>query len=84
MPRPESLLNSRVRQALFVYGYTVLGIFLLVAPWTPVWDQAARGLLPEPMQPWALSGWLRGGVSALGVLDLGVALQLGIDLSGRG
>ena len=44
---------------------------------------AAGGLLPETVQPWALSGWARGGVSALGALDLGVALQLGLDLAGK-
>jgi len=58
----------------------VLGVFLLLAPWTPVWDQAIRALLPGEIVPWARSGWVRGIVSGLGALDLLVASQVGIEL----
>jgi hypothetical protein len=76
-------LESRIRRALFLYIYSVLGVFLLVAPWTPVWEQAARGLLAQPLQGWMLSGWIRGVVSGLGVLDLAVAAQYGAEFFGH-
>ena len=74
-------MESRLRSALSLYAFTVLGIFLLFAPWTPVWGQAAA-LLPEALGAWAQSGWLRGVVSALGALDLLVAAQVARELWG--
>ena len=71
-------MDSRIRSTLLLYTYSVLGIFLLVAPWTPVWEHAAHGLLPEAVQPWALSGWIRGIVSGLGAVDLAVAAHVGL------
>ena len=68
-----------MRSALALYAYLVLGVFLLVAPWTPVWHDATMRLLPS-IGPWIRSGWLRGLVSAVGVLDLFVALQLAAEL----
>jgi hypothetical protein len=63
-------LAERIAAALRLYAFAVLGIFLLVVPWTPLWDQAVRSLLPPPGSPWVVSGWMRGIVSALGVLNL--------------
>jgi hypothetical protein len=69
-------LESDFRSILLVYIYSVLGVFLLVAPWTPVWEHASRGLLPQSMLSFALSGWVRGVVSGLGAADLVVAARL--------
>jgi hypothetical protein len=60
-----------------LYAFVVFGIFLLVAPWTPIWNRAMLALLPTSMGGWIMSGWLRGVVSGLGALDLMVALQVG-------
>lgn len=54
----------------------MLGLFLLVAPWTPIWTRATIALAPTAAGPWVASGWLRGLVSGLGALDLAVALQV--------
>ena len=75
-------MESRLRSALSLYAFTVLGSFLLFAPWTPVWGQAAAALLPEALGAWAQSGWLRGVVSALGALDLLGAAQVARELWG--
>ena len=69
-------MDPRIRSAILLDAFTVLGIFLLVAPWTPVWAQAVGALLQPPYVDWARSGWLRGIVSGLGALDLMVALQM--------
>lgn len=73
-------MESGLKSMMFVYAYSVLGVFLLIAPWTPVWDQAAQGLLPQTAHVWALSGWVRGVVSGLGAVDLVVAARLGTGL----
>jgi hypothetical protein len=76
-------LDSRIRSALTLYSFAVLGLFLLVAPWTPIWTRAAVLLLPTPAGVWAVSGWARGLVSALGALDLAVAMQVARELWGQ-
>jgi len=69
-------VESGFRSILLVYIYSVLGVFLLVAPWTPVWEQASHGLLPQSAHMLVLSGWVRGLVSGLGAADLVVAARL--------
>jgi hypothetical protein len=69
-------VESRIRNALALYTYALLGIFLVVVPWTPVWAEAVRALAPSPLAGSLASGWARGVASAVGVLDLLVALQL--------
>ncbi len=73
-------MEHGVRTAMSLYAFTVLGIFLVVAPWSPVWEQAVVAILPGAAASWARSGWLRGVVSAVGALDLLVALQVAREL----
>lgn len=65
----------RIQIALNLYVFSVLGIFLLAVPWTPVWEQATFVFLPTALGSWARSGWARGVVSGLGALDLLAATQ---------
>jgi hypothetical protein len=65
-------------------AFAILGTILLVSPWTQVWEQAMHALAPEQMEVWMLSGWVRGGVSGLGALDLAIAVQLFVQLVRRG
>jgi hypothetical protein len=59
-----------------LYVFASLGVFLLVAPWSPVWDYATGALLPPgPAAAFLKSGFARGAVSGLGALDLLVAIQ---------
>ncbi len=73
-------MQSRIGAALSLYTFAVLGLFLCVAPWTPVWTQATYALLPERVGRWVLSGWVRGIVSGLGALDLVIAVQVGGEM----
>ena len=65
----------RIRSAMILYFYGVLGMFLLTVPWTPVWDQATLAFLPTSIGGWMNSGWARGAVTGLGALDLCAAAQ---------
>ena len=76
----RSGLDSRIRTALWLYAFGALGLFLLVAPWTAVWTQAAVGLLPSRFGRVLLLGWVRGVVSGLGALDLVVAFAAAREL----
>lgn len=73
-------MQSRTGAALSLYAFAVLGLFLLVAPWTPAWTQATYALLPKSVGRWVLSGWARGVVSGLGALDLAIAAQVAVEL----
>ncbi len=67
-------MADRLHAALRLYLFALIGLFLLVAPWTPVWDQATLPLAPIELGVWLRSGWFRGIVSAVGALDLMVAI----------
>ena len=73
-------MDSRIRSALILYAFSVLGLFLLVAPWTPIWSRAAVVLLPTPAGAWVRSGGVRGVASGLGAVDLMIALQVAREL----
>lgn len=65
---------------LSIVSSLLVGIVLLVFPWTPFWEQ--NWLLPAwpPLRAWLLSGFARGAVSGLGLVNVLVAL---IDLHAR-
>lgn len=73
-------MEERIGKALMLYAFGVVGLFLLVTPWTGVWNQAIVGLLPTKIGQWVLSGWIRGTISGLGALNLVVAAQVAHEL----
>ena len=66
-------MTDRIRPVLAVYVFGVLGLFLAWVPWTEIWDEGTRFLLPTGAALWARSGFTRGVVSGIGLLDLVVA-----------
>lgn len=72
-------MGSRLASATMLYVFVVLGIFLVFAPWTTLWERAIVAWIPAA-GPLLLSGWARGCVSGVGVLDLLVALQVAWDI----
>lgn len=66
-------MTSRIQSALLVYAFAALGVFLLAVPWSPVWDVSTAGYVPTPVGPWLRSGFVRGLVSGLGLLNLRAA-----------
>lgn len=64
---------TRLQTAFLVYAFAALGVFLIVAPWSPFWDASTAGYLPTSVGSFLRSGFLRGFVSGLGVLDLAAA-----------
>jgi len=66
-------LTSRLSTAFLVYAFAALGVFLVAVPWSPVWETSTAGYLPTIVGPWLRSGFVRGLVSGLGVLNLAAA-----------
>lgn len=73
-------MGSTLRAALHAYVFGLVGVFLLAAPWSPLWDNVALVLSPTAWAGLAGAGWLRGLVSGLGALNLWVALGAGATL----
>ena len=66
-------MTSRLQTAFLVYLFAALGVFLLAAPWSPLWESSTSGYLPTAAGTWLRSGFLRGLVSGLGALNLAAA-----------
>ncbi len=73
-------VDPTLKNSIALYGFLVLGLFLAVAPWTPVWYEATVLLLPTRFGAPAQQGWVRGLVSAVGILDLFAAGAAALDL----
>jgi hypothetical protein len=63
-----------VAVALSVFSSLLVGLILVVAPWTPWWE--ANGLLPPHplLRALVLSEFARGGVSGLGLVNILLAV----------
>lgn len=66
-------MRSRLLTAFLVYLFAALGVFLVVAPWSPLWESSTAGYLPTPLGPWLRSGFVRGLITGLGALNLKAA-----------
>lgn len=73
-------IDNRILKALGIYAFGVLGVFLVVSPWTGLWRTAVTVLLPTEAGPLMAGGWIRGVVSGLGVVDLMMAGQMAGEL----
>ncbi len=64
-----------------LFGATVilfcleLGLFLLVVPWTSLWQHNYFLFRWPELTPWLANYYLRGAISGLGLIDLGLALR---------
>lgn len=49
-----------------------LGVFLLILPWTSLWERNYFLFRYPELTSWLLNHYLRGALSGLGLVDLGV------------
>jgi hypothetical protein len=61
---------SRIGTALLVYAFAALGVFLVAVPWSPVWESSTAAFVPTVAGPWLRSGYVRGLISGLGLLNI--------------
>ncbi len=51
-----------------------LGVFLLLLPWTGFWERNYFLIRYPELEVWLLNDYLRGAISGLGLVDVGVGL----------
>lgn len=69
-------MDVRLKTALQAYAFAVVGSFLVLAPWSAIYDQAVLDLArPDGPAPFLGSGWVRGAISGLGIVDLAIAVR---------
>lgn len=66
---------SRLQIVILLYAFFVVGVVLVAFPWTPLWERSLSFFLPTALAPFARSGWVRGAVSGIGLVDLLAASQ---------
>lgn len=69
-----------MRTAFAAYMFSLFGVFLIAAPWSPIWTAVTAFADPTDLGPWLRSGWVRGLVSGLGALDLVAGIAEGVSL----
>ena len=80
-------MSARLSVIFYIILCMEIGIFLTVAPWWPqgMWGfsewgnnyfllYAARKIGSQSLQVVVASGWVRGAVSGIGLLNLGIAI----------
>jgi hypothetical protein len=76
-------LDPRLRHAAQLYFFFIFGVFLVVAPWSMIWDHMAVSIYPPGVAGILRTGWVRGGISGLGLLDILLAVrQTGLLVTG--
>ncbi len=66
---------KRFVSVVFIIFCVELGLFLLVLPWSDLWDQNGFLHMVPTLRPILLSNFARGAVSGLGLLNLWVAMS---------
>jgi hypothetical protein len=62
-----------VAPALSIVSTALVGLILVVAPWTGLWESNYL-LLPHPMlRSWLLNAFVRGAVTGLGLVNFVLA-----------
>ena len=49
-----------------------LGVFLVILPWTSLWERNYFLFRYPGLTPWLLNHYLRGALSGLGLVDIGL------------
>ncbi|MBI1745992.1 MAG: hypothetical protein HYR55_05305 [Acidobacteria bacterium] len=79
MPGPHYTALDKVLEWIYIVFCFEIGVFLMVAPWMTVWE--TNDLWREV--PWLrlilLNGFVRGGISGLGIADLLIGGKEAID-----
>jgi hypothetical protein len=84
---PASLLRSRLWRILFCIVAVELGLFLVVYPWTDYWNLNSLpsyvvAIIPNFDDLWDDQSF-RGAVTALGLVNLWIAIRAGVGLTGK-
>ena len=65
---------KRILLVVFILFCIELGLFLVVLPWSDLWERNFFLTFFPGARPFALSNYLRGAITGLGVVNLWVGL----------
>lgn len=66
-------VNDRLLRVVLAFAWFDLGLLILVLPWTHLWESNSLLARYPGLIPYALSGFLRGAISGIGLLDMVMA-----------
>jgi hypothetical protein len=67
--------RSRIAALAYIFVCFELGMFLLLIPWLGLWERSYFSALTPPWSGVWNNLYLRGAVSGLGLINLGIALS---------
>ena len=65
--------NDRLLRVVFAFAWFDLGLLILVLPWSHAWEGNSLLTRYPVLIPFALSGYVRGAISGVGLLDMVMA-----------
>ena len=76
--------GNRFWRVLLILLALETGLFLILVPWSPVWDENRLMSYFAALQPFLHSHYMRGAVTGLGLVNLWVGFAEAVTLSRRG
>jgi hypothetical protein len=67
--------RSKIAALAYIFVCLELGMFLLLIPWLELWERNFFAALTPPWSGLWNNLYLRGAVSGLGLINLGIALS---------
>ena len=76
-PRPSrwEIWRARLFLAEFIFVCLMIGILLIVTPWTSYWTENSLVLAFPRVREFMMNDFVRGMVSGLGLVDVGLAIS---------
>jgi hypothetical protein len=68
--RGWSIARRRLGAVLYILLCIEIGTFLLILPWSAIWDRNLLLRLYPTLRPVFISAYLRGAVSGLGLINI--------------
>lgn len=68
--------TDRLGRVVLAFAWFDLGLLVLLLPWSPFWESSFLLARHPALIPILLSGYLRGAVSGLGLLDVILAADV--------
>lgn len=72
---PSPVWLQRMSVVVLVVFCFYVGLLLFLLPWTRYWNENHYLLTWPFLSPWMSSGFMRGFVSGIGLLDIGIGIS---------
>ena len=66
----KEAMSDRLGRVVLAFAWFDLGLLILLLPWTHLWENNSLLTSYPDLIPYMLSGYVRGAVSGIGLLDM--------------